>query len=114
MKLLVDQNISFRVIKKINHLYPNSKQVNDINLTNATDKAIWKYAKKNGFCIVTFDADFSDFANVYGCPPKIIWLRTGNMTTNSIVSLLEVHYSLIKEFLSNNDYKEIACMEIEQ
>lgn len=46
MKLLVDQNISFRVIKKINYLYPNSKQVNDINLTNATDKAIWKYAKK--------------------------------------------------------------------
>lgn len=69
--------------------------------------------QKNDFCIVTFDADFSDFANIYGCPPKIIWLRTGNMTTNFIVSLLEVHCPLINEFLNNNDYKEIACMEIE-
>ena len=45
---------------------------------------IWEYAKNNNFCIVTFDADFVDIATIKGHPPKIIWLRTGNMTTENI------------------------------
>lgn len=113
MKLLFDQNISFRVVKKINPLFPDSKQVNDLNLSNSSDKSIWEKAKQDNYCVVTFDADFSEFANIYGCPPKIIWLRTGNITTNVIVKLIENHYSIIEEFLCSDAYKNVACMEIE-
>lgn len=73
MKLLFDQNISFRITKGISDIFPNSKQVRQLNLDDSSDIDIWRYARKNDYVIVTFDADFSDIANVNGCPPKIIW-----------------------------------------
>ncbi len=60
MKLLFDQNISFRLIKQIIDLFPNSKQVRELGLENFTDSEIFDFAKKNQFSIVTFGADFYD------------------------------------------------------
>jgi len=37
MKLLFDQNISFRLIKQITDLFPDSKQVRELGLENSTD-----------------------------------------------------------------------------
>lgn len=113
MKLLYDQNISFRIVKKLNLLFPNSKQVRELKLENATDKEIWEFAKKNDFVIVTFDADFADIANINSCPPKIIWRRIGNMTTKNISYVLEKHAEIINDFVYKDEYKEIACIEIE-
>jgi predicted nuclease of predicted toxin-antitoxin system len=76
MKLLFDQNISHRLINRIQDILSHSHQVRELNLENATDKEIWEYAKENGFTIVTFDANFYDFSIVWGHPPKIIWIRT--------------------------------------
>ena len=112
MKLLLDQNISFRVIKKIAHLYPDSKQVTGLGLTDASDISIWQYAKNQDFTIVTFDADFYDIANIKGHPPKIIWLRTGNTRTDNIAKLLIEKAEYIKEFLVKREYTEMACLEI--
>ena len=60
MKLLLDQNISFRITNKIQDLFPGSKQVRDLDLENSKDSSIWTYAKENDYCIVTFDGDFYD------------------------------------------------------
>ena len=111
--MLFDQNISFRIIEKIQSIFPNSKQVRAAGLEDASDTEIWNYAKTNDFTIVTFDADFADIANMKGSPPKIIWLRTGNMTTKNIVEILKKHHSTIKEFVDDVDFREISCMEIE-
>ena len=113
MKLLFDQNISFRIGKKIHSIFPESKQVRDLELEDASDIEIWEYAKRNSFVIVTFDADFADIASIKGCPPKIIWLRTGNMTTNNIVAILKKHQMILNEFVENAEYGEISCLEIE-
>ncbi len=77
-KLLLDQNLSYHLVRQIADVFPNAQQVGNLGLYNSNDKNIWQYAKDNDFAIVTFDADFIDFANLYGHPPKIIWLRTGN------------------------------------
>ena len=37
MKLLLDQNISFRISKKIQDIFPDSKQVKDLGLENSKD-----------------------------------------------------------------------------
>ena len=112
MKILFDQNISHRIIKKINHLYPYAKQIRHLGLENATDAEIWEYAKMNNYTIVTFDADFIDIANYKGHPPKIIWLRIGNTTTNGIVNIMIKHFNSIKIFIQSVDNQEIACLEI--
>lgn len=103
MKLLFDQNISFRLIKKIAPFFPHAYSVKDLDLVDSSDIEIWKYAKENGLTIVTFDADFFDLNTLYGGPPKIIWLKTGNMTTSFLANLFERHQDLIKEFLRSHE-----------
>jgi len=112
MKLLLDQNISFRITSKIQDLFPGSKQVRDLGLENSKDSFLWKYAKENNYCIVTFDGDFYDLGLIKGSSPKVIWLRLGNTTTQYIETILRKNYDLIKTFLTDPNYKEIGCLEI--
>lgn len=99
MKLLFDQNISFRLINHIQDILPESKQVRELGLENHSDKQVWEYAKQNEFTIVTFDADFYDFSLVWGHPPKIIWIRAYNQTTDNIEKILRKYLSTMQEFL---------------
>ncbi len=112
MKLLFDQNISFRLCKKIHDVLPELNQVRQVGLENATDLEIWEYAKNNNFSIVTFDSDFFDISVLKGHPPKIIWIRTGNTTTNNLEILLRKNRQLIHDFIFNEENKEISCLEI--
>lgn len=108
MKLLFDQNISFRLIKRISDFYPNAKQVRESGLENATDNEIFEYAKKNNYAIVSFDSDFCDLNIMRGFPPKIIWIRTGNTTTKNLEIILKNKHELIKTFMKEN----FGCLEI--
>ena len=47
MKLLFDQNISFRIISKIATHFPDAKQVRQIGIEDYSDLEIWKFAKEN-------------------------------------------------------------------
>ena len=72
MKVLFDQNISFRVANIPNTVFPVSKQVRELNLEDKSDREIWNFAKTENFTIITFDADFYDLVTLYGHPPKVI------------------------------------------
>lgn len=109
MKLLFDQNISCRLVKKICDLYPNSKQVKEVHLENQNDSQIFDFAKENDFAIVTFDADFFDLSNLKGFPPKIIWIRTGNISTKHLEKVLVQKKETILQFLRSVDF---GCLEI--
>jgi predicted nuclease of predicted toxin-antitoxin system len=109
MKLLFDQNISFRIVTLLSNVFPDAMQVRGLGLENVTDIEIWQFAQKHDFCIVTFDADFIDISNLKGYPPKIIWLRIGNSTTKSIAHTLTDNKDIITSF--HND-QEIAFLEI--
>ncbi len=109
MKLLFDQNISFRIVKILNPNFPQSAQIRELGLENTADFEIWQYAKIQNYAVVTFDADFTEFSNLYGHPPKIIWLRIGNTRTLYIANLLIQKQDLIIEFLED---KNVSCLEI--
>jgi len=111
MKLLFDQNISFRVLKGLQNIFPFVKQVRELNLENSTDREIWEYAKREGYTIVTFDSDFYDLTIVLGIPPKIIWLRFGNTSTDNLIKILTENQSIITEFIENPEYSQIGCLE---
>ena len=113
MKLLFDQNISFRLVNHIADVFPGSKHVSDAGLLNCEDQEIWLFAKNNGFVIVTFDSDYYDIALINGCPPKVIWLRTGNITTREIAVLLLKNSKSIDSFVNEPDNADMACFEIE-
>ena len=112
MKLLFDQNISFRIVQKVQDLLPLSSQVRLLGLENSEDYELWDYAKENDYSIVTFDTDYYDISLIRGTPPKIIWLRIGNTSTDNLVRCMQRNYDLMKEFVENPDYKDLACLEI--
>ena len=90
MRLLLDQNISFRVAKKLERVFPACKHVSDCGLMDKEDPEIWTYAQN-----------------------KIIWLRTGNLTKNDIVKLLIEKEQQIKEFIEADGFRDVSCFEIE-
>jgi predicted nuclease of predicted toxin-antitoxin system len=103
LTLLFDQNISPKIAKQLENIFPGVKQVRHLGLENASDLEIFEYAKINGYAIVTFDADFVDLNVLKGFPPKIIWLRTGNLTTKSIAKFLNKNLVAIRNFLHSEE-----------
>lgn len=109
MKLLFDQNISFKICHALSDLFPGSTQVRLAGLSDASDRLIWNFARENGFAIVSFDSDFAEMAALLGPPPKIIWLRCGNRPTAFIEALLRDHRVAISAFKQD---VTAACLEI--
>lgn len=108
ISLIADENISWRLKKSLinwNILPSNEIEKNQ----RLTDAKIWQFAKNNNYHILTFDEDFTELQNLYGFPPKIIWMRTGNLNTLEIASkLLSLEISIL-EFFANN---ELGVFEI--
>jgi predicted nuclease of predicted toxin-antitoxin system len=98
MKLLFDQNLSFKLCDRLKDLFPGSEQVRGAGLDTADDRAIWDFAKANGFTLVSQDSDFADMAALFGAPPKVIWLRCGNQPTDFVERLFRDHHSAIVAF----------------
>lgn len=101
MKLLLDQNLSFRLVPDLEPRFPGSKHVSDLGLSRRDDEAIWKLAEEQGFAIVSKDSDFTHRAFLRGHPPKCIHLRVGNCPTEHIRRVFLNHAELIVEFLAN-------------
>ena len=98
MRLLYDQNLSYRLVADLKDLYPDSLHVRDIGMKESDDSDIWDYAVQNGYIIVSKDSDFRQQSFMYGHPPKIIWVRVGNCSVSTIISLLRTHHDAILRF----------------
>jgi predicted nuclease of predicted toxin-antitoxin system len=110
MKLLFDQNLSFKLCQQLADLFPGSEQVRRLGLESADDRAIWQYAGANDFVLVSLDADFAEMAALMGAPPKVIWLHCGNQPTAAIERLIRDHFGAIATF----EHDDSACLEIYQ
>jgi predicted nuclease of predicted toxin-antitoxin system len=98
VKLLLDENLSDRIIYRIFDLYPNSEHVKTLGMINTDDAVIWEYAKTNEFVIVSKDSDFHQRSLLYGAPPKFIYLRIGNCPTSQIIQILRDNLDKIIQF----------------
>ena len=103
MKLLLDENLSDRVLPQILDLYPGSTHVKLHGLVQTGDTLIWSFAKEQGYVIVSKDADFHQRSLVFGHPPKLVFLRVGNCSTSRIIELLRSNYVLLSAFGSDPD-----------
>ena len=101
MKLLLDENLSDRIIDKIIDLYADSQHVKTLGLINTDDALIWEFAKFNDFVIVSKDADFHQRSLLYGHPPKFIYLRIGNSPTAKIIEILRGYFLIVIKFYNS-------------
>jgi predicted nuclease of predicted toxin-antitoxin system len=103
VKLLLDENLSRRLVNDLQKVFPDSTQVALAGLEQATDTAIWEFCRQHDYVLLTKDEDFLDLQSVWGFPPKIIWLRVGNISNASLKNSLISAADEIEAMLLNPD-----------
>ncbi len=88
MKLLLDENISRRIVPGLQESFPDSTQVALLGMEQCDDRQIWEFAKTHDFVIVTRDDDFRQLLQVFGFPPKVILLALGNCSNQQVLDAL--------------------------
>jgi predicted nuclease of predicted toxin-antitoxin system len=110
MKILVDQNISHRILPYLSPLFGTVAHVKDIGMMDAFDLPLFLEARKQGFeAVLTQDEDFYHILLAQGPPPKVIWLRVGNRSTNQLALVVSRHKDVIEHFLQEDQQD---CLEI--
>jgi predicted nuclease of predicted toxin-antitoxin system len=98
VKLLFDQNLSYRLVAVLGDVYPGSLHVRQVGLEQGSDLEVWEYARDHGLVIVSKDSDFHQLSFLYGPPPKAVWLRLGNCTTAEIEQVLRQRQGEVDTF----------------
>ena len=110
MKILIDQNISYRLISYIQESLPDIHHVKTLGLINASDHQIFRYARENYFeAVLTLDEDFYNILLSQGTPPKVIWLRLKNASVATQAQHIMNNLLLIRLFLNDD---KADCLEI--
>ncbi|HTF24851.1 MAG TPA: DUF5615 family PIN-like protein [Candidatus Limnocylindria bacterium] len=103
MKLLLDEDLSRRLVELVQDLLPGAVHVTQVRLSFGTpDREIWDYAKRNGFAIIIADRDFVMMANTLGHPPKVIILENCDYPTIVAARLISTSAIRISEFARND------------
>jgi predicted nuclease of predicted toxin-antitoxin system len=107
VKLLFDENLSPRLARVLSDLYPDSTHVHGCGLGSEDDSDVWQFAKANLFTIVSKDSDFSRSEVLHGHPPKFIWIRAENCSTQE-TRLSSERRTVIKEFINADQESYLA------
>lgn len=98
MRLLLDANLSHRLVSQLNAAFSGTAHVDMIGLHGETDSAIWDFAGREGYVLVSKDDDFRQFALLRGAPPKVLVLAIGNAGNAAVLGLLMNHREQIETF----------------
>jgi predicted nuclease of predicted toxin-antitoxin system len=108
VKLLFDENLSHKLAERLSNLFPDSTHVRNVGLKASDDPDVWKYAVDNGFAIISKDADMHDRSLLFGFPPKVIWIRLGNCSTEAVEDLIRRETDIIERFLNDDTASFLA------
>jgi predicted nuclease of predicted toxin-antitoxin system len=72
VKLLLDHNISHKLVTRLADIFPDSTQTRVLNFGRTNDPQLWLFAKTHNYVFVTKDRDVAELAILRGAPPKIM------------------------------------------
>ncbi|HRD80765.1 MAG TPA: DUF5615 family PIN-like protein [Saprospiraceae bacterium] len=105
MKILLDANISWRLVRRLSAEFSVVEHVTRTGLPiPADDLQIWNWALANGFTIISNDEDFANLLLLRGYPPKVVLLRKGNLTTDQVAAILIARKSDIEALENSAHY----------
>lgn len=111
LKILLDENISYRLKAKLSDIFSEVIHSSQVCGLEAKDSSIWQYAKQNNFIIITKDEDFKGFSALYGHPPKVVLLKTGNSDSRLLEIILRKNLDTIKSLHTDNEKSMIILSE---
>ncbi|NWG74319.1 MAG: DUF5615 family PIN-like protein [Rubrivivax sp.] len=88
MKLLLDENLSRRLVAALLARFPGSTQVTLVGLERASDRAVCDFAAQHGFVLCSKDDDFRRLLAVRGYRPRLVHLALGNATNDQVLTTL--------------------------
>jgi len=102
-RLLIDENLPFALGRRLGVDYIHATEVE----SRASDSILWEYARGHDLCVLTRDTDFFDRLLLHGPPPKVVWVRLGNLRKRDLIVALEDRWSTIQQHLERSDLIEV-------
>lgn len=101
--LLIDENLP----SSLAQLLPvRTTHATDL-FTQATDAQLWEIARENNWILLTRDTDFFDRIMLEGPPPKVIWVRLGNIRKAALQEILVKLWPAIYDLLADSELIQI-------
>lgn len=108
MRLLFDENLSEQLVELLTDLFPDSLHIRRLRGSGAADRIVWQLAAEHGCLLVTKDEDFQRLSISRGGPPKVVWVRLGNCTTQQVEQLLRARFEAIQRFEAHEEATFLA------
>lgn len=108
-RLLFDELLSEELCEALADIFPGSLHIRLLGKGGAADTTVWDLARQHECLVVSKDEDFHRLALLRGAPPKFVWIRLGNCTTNDIAQLLRRRHVDITRF---NEQSEATVLEL--
>ncbi len=98
MRLLFDEHLSPKLVRRLADIFPGSAHVHGLGLRGSKDRSIWEVARANGFVLVSRDSDFEHLAMTLGAPPRVVLIRAQDGRTTVIEAVLRRRATDIESF----------------
>ena len=98
MKLLLDENLSRRLVPALQTAFAGTQHVADLGLQGQLDTTIWTFAQREGFALVSKDDDFRQRSLLLGAPPKVVVVAIGNSGNATVLGVLLGNLARIQAF----------------
>lgn len=107
--LLIDENLPASLAR----LLPvTCSHATDLE-AQPSDSLLWSHARERNWIVLTRDADFFDRLMLHGPPPKVIWVRLGNVRKADLENLLVRLWPEISDLLAQADLVEVHPTALE-
>ena len=103
MHLLIDENLPASLA---DHLPVSCSHATDLG-DQPTDQQLWAHARDKQWVILTRDSDFFDRLMLDGPPPKVVWVRLGNIRRKDLEAMMRRLWPRIASLLVDADLIEV-------
>lgn len=107
LKLLLDENLSERLLPLLSEAFPDSSHIRLLGLGGVDDRSVWEEARAGCYLLLTKDDDFLGMSLSLGWPPKVICLAIGNASNAATARLI---LSRLEEIRYFNDHPEAGFL----
>jgi predicted nuclease of predicted toxin-antitoxin system len=103
VRILLDQNLSPKLIRRLADIIPGLETVYDHDLIGASDPMVFDWARKAQFAaVVSTDLDFVRLVERLGPPPKVVRIERCDFPVQVIEQLLRREALRIHDFLESD------------
>lgn len=102
-RFLIDENLPRAIRDVIGDASIHASEI----APQASDTLLWNHARERDWIILTRDTDFFDRLLLFGSPPKVIWVRLGNLRKTELVETIGSRWEAILNLIEAADMVEI-------